>query len=67
MKGKEIRTDADLQNCIYFQQVVEVFIGGEMDAVCFVIGYDAKVVRVREGYSYLRSNIKMFPNSGMCR
>lgn len=66
MKLKEVRTDADLQNCIYFQQAIDVYISGEMDAVCLVIGYDAEVVKVREGYSYLRGNIKMFPNNGMC-
>jgi len=63
----EVRTDADLQNCIYFQQAIDVYISGEMDAVCLVIGYDDEVVRVSEGYSYLRGNIKMFPNNGMCR
>lgn len=67
MKLKEVRTDADLQNCIYFQQAIDVYICGEIDAVCLVIGFDAEAVRVREGYSYLRGNIKMFPNNGMCK
>ncbi|QCT01389.1 hypothetical protein E6C60_0667 [Paenibacillus algicola] len=67
MKVKEIVTDADLQNCIYFQQAIEVFIGGALDDVCYVIDYDAKIVKVREGFSYLRSNIKMFLNDGLCR
>lgn len=60
MRGKEIRTDADLQNCIYFQKAIDVYISGEMDAVCFVVGYDARVIKMKEGYSYLRSNINMF-------
>lgn len=31
MKGKVIRTDAGLQNCIYFQQRVDIWICGEFE------------------------------------
>lgn len=67
MKLKEIITDADLQNCIYFQQSIKVYVDGALDDVCYVIDYDAKIVKLREGYFYLRCNIKMFPNNVLCR
>jgi hypothetical protein len=56
LMAKIISTDADLQNCIYFQWVVEVWIQGELDDSTKVIAYSDIAVDVIKG-SYLRYNI----------
>ncbi|WP_187768048.1 hypothetical protein [Paenibacillus sp. PL91] len=59
MKDNEIRTDADLQNCIYFQQKIEVWVGGEFEEVCVVADYDDDAVEVVGGLYYLRCNVML--------
>jgi hypothetical protein len=57
MKGRLICTDAELRTCIENQQQVEVWVGGEYDDVCFLIGFNDVAVEVVEGFYYLRQNI----------
>jgi hypothetical protein len=54
---REIRTDADLQNCIYFQQKVEVWVQGAFDEECMIADND--VIKIVGGYYYLRQNEKL--------
>ncbi|MCZ8514984.1 hypothetical protein O9H85_21680 [Paenibacillus filicis] len=56
---REIRTDADLQNCIYFQQKVEVWVQGAFDEECMIADYDYDVIKIVGGYYYLRQNVKL--------
>lgn len=53
-----IRTDADLQNCIYFDQEVEVWVQGELDMVGRVVRYTEDTVQMHDGY-YLRGNASL--------
>lgn len=59
MKSKEIWTDADLQNCIYFQQNVEVWVAEDavMDETYKIVDFNNEMVRVSDGFSFLRRNI----------
>ncbi|WP_136603828.1 hypothetical protein [Paenibacillus dokdonensis] len=59
MKGREIRTDVDLQNCIYFQQKVEVWVGGVFEEVYVITDYNDDIVKVVGGSYYLRQNITL--------
>ncbi|AJS59985.1 hypothetical protein [Paenibacillus sp. IHBB 10380] len=54
-----ITSDADLQNCIYFQQNVEVWVGEdiEIDETYKIVDFNDEMVRVSDGFSFLRSNI----------
>ncbi|MFC5647819.1 hypothetical protein ACFPYJ_01550 [Paenibacillus solisilvae] len=52
---KVIRTDADLDNCIYFQSNIEVSIGGELDDMGVLQDYSEETIKVN-GYYYLRCN-----------
>ncbi|OAB39364.1 hypothetical protein PMSD_05430 [Paenibacillus macquariensis subsp. defensor] len=59
MTGKEIWTDADLQNCIYFQKKVEVWVAEDavMDEIYKIVDFNDKTIRVSDGNSFLQSNI----------
>lgn len=48
-------TDADLQNCIYFQTVVEVSVAGEVCEKGIIQDYSGDTVTIDGGY-YLRMN-----------
>lgn len=57
-----IRTDAELQNCIYFQSNVEVTFGGELEETGVVEDYTEDTVKIK-GYYYLRCNCTLTLNS----
>ncbi|AZS14328.1 hypothetical protein [Paenibacillus lutimineralis] len=57
MNKKILQTDADLQNSIYFQWEVEVWIGREFEMICMISGYDENVIKVVGGGFYLRENV----------
>jgi hypothetical protein len=41
------------------QQAVEIWIGEELDDVCYVSAYNKDVINVGDGYSYLRANVTL--------
>ncbi|WP_157053914.1 hypothetical protein [Paenibacillus sp. D9] len=51
----QVFTDADLQNCIFFQTVVEVSFGGEIADEGIVQDYTDESVKIN-GWHYLRCN-----------
>ena len=57
MMTNQVLTDADLDNCIFFQTVVEVSFGGELDDKGLVEVYTDETVKIN-GWHYLRSNCK---------
>lgn len=57
MNGIEIRTDADLQNCIYFQQRVEVWMSGEIEEIVMIADYNDEVIQIIRGDRYIRQNV----------
>jgi hypothetical protein len=57
-----IRTDAELQNCIFFQSNVEVHFGGELDDMGVLQEYTEATIKIN-GYYYLRCNCTLTLNS----
>lgn len=53
--AKHVMTDADLDNCIFFQTVVEVSFGGELADEGLVQDYTDESVKIN-GWHYLRCN-----------
>jgi hypothetical protein len=52
---KQVCTDADLENCIFFQIVVKVSFGGELADEGLVQDYTDESVKIN-GWHYLRCN-----------
>jgi hypothetical protein len=53
--AKQVMTDAELDNCIFFQTVVEVSFGGELADEGLVQDYTDESVKIN-GWHYLRCN-----------
>jgi hypothetical protein len=52
---KQVLTDADFDNCIFFQTIVEVSFGGEVADKGLIQDYTDESVKIN-GWHYLRSN-----------
>jgi hypothetical protein len=61
----QILTDADLDNCIFFQTSVEVSFGGELPDQGLVQDYTDDTVKIN-GWHYLRLNCKIIKSGKRC-
>ncbi|WP_088549803.1 hypothetical protein [Paenibacillus aquistagni] len=57
--NKIIKTDADLDNCIFFIQPVEIWIGDYLDSRSYLYNFNHISIETREGFFYLREDIEI--------
>jgi hypothetical protein len=61
----QVLTDADLDNCIFFQTIIEVSFGGEIADKGLLEVFTDETVKIN-GWQYLRFNCKIIKCGNHC-